>query len=76
MDEKERRKGENPSRGILLCREANKRVVENAICDYTKPLGVATYRNADDLAYDYAALSYSGGMAGILEKLLPEKRRN
>ena len=57
LDEKERREGENPSIGILLCREANKSVVELAVRDYTKPLGVATYRNADDLPEDYAALS-------------------
>lgn len=57
LDEKERREGENPSIGILLCREANRSIVELAIRDYTKPLGVATYRNADDLPEDYATLS-------------------
>lgn len=49
LDEKERKDGENPSIGILLCREANRSVVELAIRDYTKPMGVATYRTADEL---------------------------
>ena len=57
LDEKERREGENPSIGILLCKEANKSVVELAIRDYTKPLGVATYRRAEDLPKNYEVLS-------------------
>ena len=57
LDEKERREGENPSIGILLCKEANKSVVELAIRDYTKPLGVATYRKAEDLPKSYEMFS-------------------
>lgn len=49
LDAQERKEGENPSIGILLCREMNKSVVELAIQDYTKPMGVATYRTADEL---------------------------
>ena len=55
--EKERREGENPSIGILLCKEANKSVVELAIRDYTNPLGVATYRRAEDLPKNYEVFS-------------------
>lgn len=57
LDEQERKNGENPSIGILLCREANKSVVELAIRDYTKPLGVATYRTADELPGQYQVLA-------------------
>ncbi len=57
LDEKERRNGENPSIGILLCREANKSVVELAIRDYSKPMGVATYRTADELPVNYKILA-------------------
>ena len=57
LDEQERKSGENPSIGILLCREANKSVVELAIRDYTKPLGVATYRTADELPESYQVLA-------------------
>ena len=57
LDKKERKNGENPSIGILLCREANKGVVELAIWDYSKPLGVATYRTADELPENYQVLA-------------------
>ena len=57
LDEKERKSGENPSIGILLCREANKSIVELAIRDYTKPMGVATYRTADELPDSYKVLA-------------------
>ncbi len=57
LDEKERKNGENPAIGILLCREANKSVVELAIRDYSKPMGVATYRTADELPDSYRVLA-------------------
>lgn len=57
LDEKERKNGENPAIGILLCHEANKSVVELAIRDYTKPMGVATYRTADELPGSYKVLA-------------------
>lgn len=57
LDERERKNGENPAIGILLCREANKSVVELAIRDYTKPMGVATYRTADELPGTYKVLA-------------------
>lgn len=53
LDDKERKNGENPSIGILLCREANRSVVELAIRDYSKPMGVATYRTTDELPAGY-----------------------
>lgn len=57
LDKQERKNGENPSIGILLCKEANKSVVELAIRDYTKPMGVATYRTADELPGAYKVLA-------------------
>lgn len=57
LDEKERREGENPSIGILLCKEANKSVVELAIRDYSKPMGVATYRTTEELPQHYKVLA-------------------
>ena len=57
LDEQERKNGENPSIGILLCKEMNKSVVELAIRDYTKPLGVATYRTVDELPETYRVLA-------------------
>ena len=40
---------ENPSIGIILCREMNQTFVEFAVRDYNKPMGVATYRASEDM---------------------------
>ena len=40
---------ENPSVGILLCRDVNHSFVEFAIRDYDKPMGVAIYRTNNDM---------------------------
>ena len=57
LDEKERKEGENPAIWILLCHEANKSVVELAIRDYSKLMGVATYRTAEELPSSYKVLA-------------------
>ena len=40
---------ENPSIGIVLCKEANRDYVEFVIRDYSKPMGVATYTTTSDM---------------------------
>ena len=40
---------ENPPVGIILCKSADKAFVEYAVRDYDKPMGVATYRTADEM---------------------------
>lgn len=40
---------ENPSIGIILCREMNQTFVEFAVRDYNKPMGVATYQASADM---------------------------
>ena len=49
LDEKVRKPHENPSIGIVLCKNANREYVEFMIRDYTKPMGVATYKTADEM---------------------------
>ncbi|MDR0683369.1 MAG: PDDEXK nuclease domain-containing protein [Dysgonamonadaceae bacterium] len=49
LDERVRKPHENPSIGIILCKEMNRTVVEFAVRDFTKPMGVATYRTNDEL---------------------------
>ena len=44
LDRQVREKGENPSIGIILCKEKRRTIVEYALYDATKPIGVATYR--------------------------------
>lgn len=49
LDDKVRKKHENPTIGIVLCTTANKDYVEYVIQDYNKPMGVATYKTFDDM---------------------------
>ena len=44
LDRQVRKPHENPPIGIVLCREFDRMVVEVAISDYTKPMGVATFQ--------------------------------
>ncbi len=44
LDDDEKLPGENPSVGIILCKDADKAYVEYVLQDYNKPMGVATYR--------------------------------
>jgi len=44
LDNQVREEGENPSIGIILCKEKSRTIVEYALHDAKKPIGVATYR--------------------------------
>lgn len=44
LDRQVREEGENPSIGIILCKEKSRTVVEYALHDARKPIGVSTYR--------------------------------
>jgi predicted nuclease of restriction endonuclease-like (RecB) superfamily len=44
LDRQVRERDENPSIGIILCKEKHRTIVEYALHDATKPIGVATYR--------------------------------
>ena len=43
LDDKVRKQHENPSVGLILCKDMNKAFVDYVIREYDKPLGVATY---------------------------------
>ena len=43
LDQQVRMDGENPSIGIILCKEKKRTIVEYALHDASKPIGVATY---------------------------------
>jgi predicted nuclease of restriction endonuclease-like (RecB) superfamily len=49
LDEYVRKPHENQSIGIILCKEMKKTTVEFAIRDFTKPMGVATYKTSNEL---------------------------
>lgn len=44
LDERVREEGENPSIGIILCKEKRRTIVEYALRNACKPIGIATYR--------------------------------
>ena len=50
LDEYVKQEDESPSIGIILCKEANRNIVEFAVRDYTKPMGVATYRARNEMS--------------------------
>jgi predicted nuclease of restriction endonuclease-like (RecB) superfamily len=49
LDEYVRQPDEALSIGIILCKEASRNTVEFAVRDYTKPMGVATYRTRNEM---------------------------
>ena len=44
LDDTVRMEGENPSIGILICKSKNKTIVEYALKESSKPIGVGTYK--------------------------------
>jgi predicted nuclease of restriction endonuclease-like (RecB) superfamily len=56
LDEYEKKPHENPSIGIILCKEKSNKVVEFAFRDTSKPMGVATYRTARELPPQYKGI--------------------
>ena len=49
LDEKVRKPHENPTIGIVLCKSAKREYVELMVRDYSKPMGVATYKTMADM---------------------------
>jgi len=44
LDDKVKLPDENPSIGIIICKEKNRTIVEYTLKDVNKPVGVATYK--------------------------------
>lgn len=56
LDDKERREGENPAIGLILCKDMNRTVVELAVRSYNNPMGVAIYRLPGDVPEEYKVM--------------------
>ena len=52
LDDRVRMDEENPSIGILICKSKSKTLVEYAVRESSKPIGVATYRIASSVPYE------------------------
>ena len=49
IDDTVKKPHENPSIGLILCKDMNRSFVDYVIRDYDKPLGVATYKTSKDM---------------------------
>ena len=49
LDDFVRKPNENPSVGIILCKDVDKTYAEYMVRTYDKPMGVATFRTADEM---------------------------
>jgi predicted nuclease of restriction endonuclease-like (RecB) superfamily len=49
VDEKLRQDGDNPTIGIILCKQKNKLIVEYALSDINKPIGISEYQLTQSL---------------------------
>jgi len=56
LDDVVRKPHENNSIGLLLCKDAKKAIVELAVRDFSKPMGVATYRALKNIPDEYKSL--------------------
>jgi predicted nuclease of restriction endonuclease-like (RecB) superfamily len=53
LDEYIKQPHENPSIGIILCKEKNNKIVEFSFRDFSKAMGVATYKTANEVPERY-----------------------
>ena len=68
LDDLFRRPDENPSIGLILCKEKSDKIVEYAFRDMTKPMGVATYTLTSKLPQKYSdALPNPDDLIKLLE---------
>ena len=69
LDEYVKEQSERPSIGLILCKSMKRAVVELAVRDFNKPLGVATYRTEKEIPADYRTLApVVSGVRRILEE--------
>jgi len=56
LDEYVKQPHENPSIGIILCKEKNNKIVEFAFRDFNKAMGVATYKTSREIPVQYKGI--------------------
>ena len=56
LDEYVKLPNENPSIGIILCKDKSTKTVEFAFRDINKPMGVATYKTSTELPREYRGI--------------------
>ncbi len=53
LDDTIKQPHENPSIGIVLCKEKNNKIVEYSFRDFNKAMGVATYKTSNEIPEQY-----------------------
>ena len=53
LDDLVKRAHENPSIGIILCREKDDKKVEYAFRDFSKPMGFSTFKTSDKVPQEF-----------------------
>jgi hypothetical protein len=53
LDDLVKQEHENPSIGIILCKEKNNKIVEYSFKDFNKAMGVATYKTSNEIPEIY-----------------------
>lgn len=67
LNDDDRREGEDSPIGIILCKSADKAYVEYIMQDFRQPMGVATYKTADEMDEEFKKVLPP---KELLEKLL------
>ena len=68
---------ENPSIGIIICKDKKRTTVEYALKDSNQPIGVATYKLTETLPYEFKdLLPTPNEISQRLEKLLESENNN
>ena len=74
LDKYEKKEHENPSIGIVLCKNVNKSFVDFVIRDYSKPMGVATYKTSKDMSEEIKkALPSIEELTNLIDKIDEDK---
>ena len=70
LDDLVKMPGENPSLGIILCKSKDRTIVEYALRESNKPIGVAAYRMVSALPAEYEGhMPTPEQIAGLLEEI-------
>lgn len=70
LDDTVRMPDENPSLGIILCKSKDRTIVEYALRESNKPIGVGTYQMVSTLPAEYEGLMPTPEqVAGLLEEI-------
>jgi predicted nuclease of restriction endonuclease-like (RecB) superfamily len=72
LNNKVRLEGENPSIGIIVCRDKDRTVVEYTLQDVNKPIGIATYKTYSELNALPEKISKYLPSEGVLEERLAD----